>query len=65
MSQQIDFYKAACSQRGNRSDFLVLSETLRYQYGQVISDVLCGIVRFIQRVAQFRKPVAMNGFQTL
>ena len=37
----------------------------RYQYGQGLGDVLCGIVRYIPRVTQFLKPVAMKGIQTL
>ena len=36
-----------------------------YLYGQGLGDVLRGIVRFIPRVAEFFKPVAIKGVQTL
>ena len=65
MDPLIEFYKAAFSKRGNGFDFPVFRGTSRYQYGQGVGDVLPGIVRFIPRVAQFFKPVAMKGVQTL
>ena len=58
-------YKAALSQKGNDFDFPVFRGTSRYQYGQGLGDVLRGIVRYIPRVTQFLKPVAMKGIQTL
>ena len=65
MDPRIEFYKTAFSQKGNGFEFPVLSGTSRYQYGQVLGDVLRGIVRYIPRVTQFFKPVAMKGIQTL
>ena len=65
MVQRIEFYKSAFSQRGNNFDLPVLWGSSRYQNGQGVGDVLRGIVRFISRVAQFFKPVAMKGVQTL
>ena len=65
MDPRIEFYKAAFSQKGNGFDFPVFRGTSRYQYGQGLGDVLRGIVRYIPRVAQFLKPVAMKGIQTL
>ena len=65
MYPQIEFSKAAFSQRGNGFDFPVFRGTSRYQYGQGLGDVLRGIVQFIPRVAQFLKPVAMKGVQPL
>ena len=65
MDPRIEFYKAAFSQKGNGFDFPVFRGTSRYQYGQGLADVLSGIVHFIPRVAQFLKPVAMKGIQTL
>ena len=65
MDPRIEFYKAAFSQRGNGFDIPVFRGTSRYQYGQGLDNVLRGIVRFIPRVAQFFKPVAMKGVQTL
>ena len=64
MDLQIKFYKAACFQRENGFDIPVFRRTCRYQYGQVWENLLCGIVRFIPQVAQFFKPVVMNGVQT-
>ena len=65
MDPRIEFYKAAFSQTGNGFDFPVFRGTSRYQYGQGLGDVLRGIVRYLPRVTQFLKPVAMNGIQTL
>lgn len=65
MDPRIEFYKAAFSQKGNGFDFPVFRGTSRYQYGQGLGDVLRGIVRYIPRVTQFFKPVAMKGIQTL
>ena len=65
MDPRIEFYKAAFSQRGNGFDFPVFRGKSRYKYGQGLGDVLRGIVHFIPRVAQFLKPVAMKGVQTL
>ena len=65
MDPRIEFYKAAFSQKGNGFDFPVFRGTSRYQYGQVLGDVLRGIVRYLPRVTQFHKPVAMKGIQTL
>ena len=42
----------------------MFKRTSKYQYGQGLGDVLLGIVRYISRVTQFLKPVAMNGIQT-
>ena len=61
MDPRIEFYKTAISQRGNGFDFPVFRGTSRYQYGQGLGDVLRDIVRFIPRVAQFLKPVAIKG----
>ena len=65
MDPRIEFYKAALFQTGNGYDFPVFRGTSRYQYGQGLGDVLCGIVRYLSRVTQFLKPVAMKGIQTL
>ena len=65
MDPRSEFYKAIFSQRGNGLDFPVFRGTSRYQYGQGLGDVLRGIVRIIPRVAQFLKPMAMKGVQTL
>ena len=65
MDPQIEFYKAAFFQGGNGFDLPVFRETSRYKYSQCLGDVLRGIVRFILRVAQFVKPVAIKGLQTL
>ena len=65
MDPRIEFFKAAFSQKGNGFDFPVFRWTSRYQYGQGLGDVLPGIVRYISRVTQFLKPVAMKGIQTL
>ena len=65
MDPRIEFYKAAFSLRGNGFDFPVIRGTSRYQYGQGLGDMLRGILQFIPRVAQFLKPVAMKGVQTL
>ena len=65
MDPRIEFYKAAFSQKGNGFDFPVFRGTSRYQYGQGLGDVLRGIVRYIPRLTQFFKPVAMKGIQTL
>ena len=43
----------------------MLRGTSRYQYGQGFGNVLRGIVRFISRVAQFLKPVALKGVNLL
>ena len=58
MDLQIEFYKEAFSPRGNGFNILVFIGVSWYQYGQVLND---GIVRFIPRVAQFFKPVAIMG----
>ena len=55
MDTKIEFYKTACSLKGNGFDFSVFKGTSRYQYGQGLSDVLRGIVRYIIRVTQFLK----------
>ena len=47
------------------SIFPVFRGTSRYQYGQGLGHVLRGIVRYILRITQFLKPVAMKGIQTL
>ena len=64
MDQRIEFYKAAFSQRSNGFDIPVFRGTSKYQYGQGLGDVLCNMVRFIPRVAQLFKPVAIKGVQT-
>ena len=65
MDWRIKFYNAVVSQREKEFDFPVLRGTSRYQYGNGLENVLRGIVRFIPRVAQFFKPLAMKGVQTL
>ena len=65
MDPRIKFYKATFPQKGNGFDFSVFRGTSRYQYGQGLGDGLRGIVRYIPRVTQFLKPVAMKGIQTL
>ena len=65
MDQQIEFYKAAFSQRGAGLEIQVFRGTSRYQYGQGVGNVLCSIWRFIPTVARFLKSVAINGEQTL
>ena len=65
MDPRIEFYKGAFSLKGNNFDFPVFRGTSRYQYGQGSGDVLRGIVRYIPRVTQFFKPVAIKGIQTL
>ena len=65
MDSRIEFYKAAFFQKCNGFDFRVFRETFRYQYGQSLGDVLRSIVRYIPRVTQCLKPVAMKGIQTL
>ena len=65
INSRIKFYKAAFSQRGNGFHIPVFKVTSRNQYGKGFHNVRCGIVQFILRVAQFLKPVAMKGFQTL
>ena len=65
MDPRIEFYKAAFSQRGNGFDFPVFRGTSRYQYGQGLGDVLRGIERYLPRVTQFLKPVAIKNIQTL
>ena len=65
MYQRIEFYKAAFFQKGNGFDFPVFRGTSRYQYGQGLGDVLRGIVRYLPRVTQFLKPVAMKSIHTL
>ena len=65
MDQRIEFYKAAFSQIGKCLDFPVFKGTSRYQYGQGLGDVLRGIMRYIPRVTQFFKHIAMKGIQTL
>ena len=65
MDLRIEFYKAAFSQGGNWFDFPVFRGSPRYLYGQGLGNVLREIVRFIPRVAQFFKPVAMKGVQAL
>ena len=64
MDPRIEFYKAAFSQKSNGFDFPVFRGTSKYQYGQGLGDVFRGIVRYIPRVTQFFKPVAMKGIQT-
>ena len=65
MDPRIEFYKAAFSQNSNGFDFPVFRGKSRYQYGQGVNDVLRGIVRYLPRVTQFLKPVAMKGIQAL
>ena len=65
MYPRIEFYKAAFFQKGNGFDFPVFKRKSRYQYGQGLGDVLRGIMRYIPRVTQFLKPVAIKGIQTL
>ena len=65
MNPRIEFYQAAFSQWGNGYDIPLFRQTSRYQYGQGLVDVLRGIVRFIPKIAQFLKPVAIIGAQTL
>ena len=65
MDLRIEFYKAAFSHRGNGFDIPVFKGISRYQYGQGVGDVLRGILRFIPTMAQFLKPVAIKGAQTL
>ena len=50
--------------KGNGFDFPMFRRTSRYQYGQGLGDVISGIMRYIPRVTQFLKPVAMKGIQT-
>ena len=64
MNPQIEFYKAAFSQRGARFKIFVFRGTSRYKYCQGLGDVLREIVRLIPRVAQFFKPVAIKGVRT-
>ena len=49
----------------NGFDFPVFRVTFRYQYGQSLGNVLCGIVRYTPWVTQFLKPVAIQGIHTL
>ena len=65
MDLRIEFYKAAFFQQCNVFDNPVFRETSKYQYGQGLCDVLRSIVRFISRVDQVFKPVAMKGIQTM
>ena len=65
MDPRIEVYKAVCFQKGNGFDFPVCRGISRYQYGKDLGDVLRGIVRYIPRVFQFLKPVAMKGIQSL
>ena len=65
MDPRIEFYKAAFSQRGNGYDIPVFRGTSRYQYGQGLGNILHVIVWFIPKIAQFLKPVAIKGAQTL
>ena len=65
MDPQIEFYKAAISQRGNGFDIPVFKGVSKYQYGQGVGDVLCGIMQFFPKVARFLKPVVIKGAQTL
>ena len=65
MDPRLEFYKAAFSQKGNGVDFPVFRGKSRYQYGQGLGDGFHGIVRYLPRVTQFFKPVAMKGIQTL
>ena len=65
MDSRIEFYKTAFFQRGNGFDIPVSRGTSMHQYGRGLGDELRGIVRFILRVAQFFKPAAMKGVQTL
>ena len=64
MNPRIEFYNRAFSERNNGFDVPVLREIPMYQYNQSLGDVLRSIVRFIPRVAQFLKTVAMKGVQT-
>ena len=65
MDSRIEFYKALFFYKGNSFDFPVFRGTSRYQYGQVLGNVLGGIMRYIPRLMQFLEPVAMKGIQTL
>ena len=62
---QIKFYKAAFSQRGAGFEILIFKTIFKCQNGQVVSDVLCKILRFIPSLARFFKPVAITGAQTV
>ena len=66
MNPRFEFYKAAFSTKtGNGFDVSVFRGTSKYQFGQGLGDVLRGIVRYIPKVTQFLKPVAMKGIQSL
>ena len=65
MNPKIAFYKAAFSQNGIGFDFPVFRGTSRYQNGQGLGDVLRGIVRYLPKVTQFLKPVAIKSIQTI
>ena len=65
MDLRIEFYMAAFSQKGNGFDFPVFRGTFRYQYGNGLGNVPRGIVRYMPKVTQFLKPLAMKGIQTL
>ena len=65
MDPRIEYYKAAFSQKGNGFDIPVFRRTSSYQYGQSLGDVLHGLMRYISRVTQFFKPVAIISIQTL
>ena len=45
--------------------FQSLLKPSRYQYGQELDNVLHAILKFIQKVARFLKPVVMKNAQTL
>ena len=63
--QELNFTRQLFFQKGNGCYFPAFKGTSRYQYGQGLGDVLRGIVRYIPRVTQFLKPVAIKGIQTL
>ena len=65
MDSRNKFYKAAFYHRGYGFNSQVFRETSPYKYSQGLGDVLRGIMRFIRRVAQFFKQVAMKGVQSL
>ena len=65
MDPRIEFFEAAFSKRGNNYDIPVFMGTSRYQYGQGLGYVLRGIVRFIQIIPHFLKPVTIKGAKTL
>ena len=60
MDKRIELYKPALSQQNNGFDISVFRGTSSYQFGHGLENVLRGIVRFISKIAQFLKPIAMK-----